>query len=215
VTAMVCRTTSMAAVLPAPDEAQPSRGETPATGRRLRCVTGAPPSPPPQLDPVTDVGVARASVDEARSRLEGTLRRADLFSEEQRHQRVDDEWSTAESLRHLVLVVDLWLSRAILGQPDPFDPIALPPSFMPPTLFPGSSIDPEAHPSYDEVCEVLRGRLASLSDYVANVTAEDLGRSVDAHVGTVGGALAVILYEMEAHDRFINRDLDRLGPRQT
>jgi hypothetical protein len=181
-------------------------------GRRLRGVTGAPPSPPPQLDPVTDIGAARSSVEQARARLEATLDRAGSFSEEQRQQRVDDEWSTVESLRHLVLVVDLWLSRAILGQPDPFDPMALPPTFMPPTLFPGSSIDPDAHPSYDEVREVLEGRVASLSSYVEDVTTEELGRRVDAHVGTVGGALAVIFHELEAHDRFINRDLDLLGP---
>ncbi len=174
-------------------------------------MTGAPPSPPPRLDPVIEPEVARASVDEARARLERTIARAQALTEEQRHQRVDDEWSTVETLRHLVLVIDLWLSRTVLGEADPFDPMALPPTFMPPTLFPGSSIDPDARPSFDEVCAVLRGRIGTLADYLADVTAEELSRAVDAHVTTVGGALAVVFHEMDAHDRFINRDLDRIA----
>ena len=74
-----------------------------------------------------------------------------------------------ESLRHLVLLIDLWLSKAILGQPDPFHPIGLPPSFMPPKL-PGSSIDPEARPAFDEACQVLHGRIAGLRTYVDALT---------------------------------------------
>jgi DinB superfamily len=155
--------------------------------------------------------VARSSVEEARARLEATLDRAASFTEDQRHQRVDDEWSTVESLRHLVLVIDLWLSRAILGVPDPFDPMALPPTFMPPTLFPGTSIDPAAAPTYDEVCDVLNGRIGALCAYVDTLTDDELVRAVDAHVGTVGGALAVVFNELSAHDRFINRDLDALA----
>lgn len=148
---------------------------------------------------------------EARDRLERTITRASSFTERQRHQRVDDEWSTVESLRHLVLVIDLWLARAILGDPDPFDSMALPPTFMPPTLFPGSGIDPDADPSFEEVCGVLRRRVAGLTEYLDGVADDDLVRPVDAHVGTVGGALAVVFHEMEAHDRFVNRDLDRLA----
>jgi hypothetical protein len=159
---------------------------------------------------VTDVGAARASIDEAGGRLEATIRRASTFTEDERHQRVDDEWSVVESLRHLVLVIDLWLAKAVLGERDPFHPIALPPSFMPPTLFPGSSIDPDARPSFDEACEVLRGRFAALHRFVEGLTADELLRPIEAHAGTVGGALAVILHELTAHDGFINRDLDRL-----
>jgi hypothetical protein len=44
---------------------------------------------------------------------------------------------------------------------------------------------------------------------------EELSRSIEAHAGTVGGALSVILTELEAHDRFINRDLDRLEAART
>lgn len=173
-------------------------------------MTGTPP-PPPKLAPVPSVGVARESTAEACARLEATILRASSFTEDDRQQGVNDEWSTVESLRHLVLVIDLWLSKAILREPDPFHPMALPPSFMPPKLFPESSIDPDARPSFDEACEVLRARSAALRQYVDALTADELARPIEARAGTVGGALSVIFNELAAHDRFINRDLDQLG----
>jgi len=159
---------------------------------------------------VPDVATARESVTEAQARLETTIRRLDTFTEGERHQHVNDEWSAVESLRHLVLILDLWLSKAIQGEHDPFDPIALPPTFMPPKLFPESSIDPDARPSSDDTFRVLRGRMTGLHSYVDALTADELSRSIPAHAGTVGGALDVIFTELAAHDRFINRDLDQL-----
>ena len=169
-----------------------------------------PPAPPPQLAPVADVDTAREAAVEARDRLEATIGHASSFTEDERQQGVNSEWSTVESLRHLVLVIDLWLSKAIRGEPDPFHPMALPPSFMPPKLFPESSIDPDARPSFDQACEVVRGRMAALLEYVHALTPDELARSIEAHVRTVGGALSVIFNELAAHDLFINRDLDHL-----
>ena len=173
-------------------------------------MTGAPPPPPPPVTPVPDVGTARESAESVRVRLEATMSRASSFTEDALHLRVNDEWSTVESMRHLVLVVDLWLSRTILGEKDPFHPTALPPTFMPPKLFPDSSIDPDVRPSFDEACEVLRGRIAGLGRYVDELTADELARPIEAHAHTVGGALSVIFSELTAHDRFINRDLDQV-----
>jgi hypothetical protein len=170
----------------------------------------APPPPPPPVVPVPDVGTARESAAAARTRLEATIARASSFSEDELQRRVNDEWSTVESLRHIVLLIDLWLSRAILGEEDPFDTIALPPSFMPPKLFPDSSIDPDAHPSFADACQVVRARLGSVEVYVNTLTPAELDRPVEAHARTVGGALSVLFNELAAHDRFINRDLDLL-----
>ena len=142
--------------------------------------------------------------------LDATLQRAGTFSEEQMQSGVNGEWSTVESLRHIVLVVDLWLSKAILGEDDPFHPMALPPSFMPPKL-PGTSIDPDARPSFDEACDAARGRLKSVRIYVDALTDEELARRVAAHAKTVGGALNVLFTELKAHNAFMNRDLDLLG----
>jgi hypothetical protein len=168
------------------------------------------PPPPPPVVPVPDVGAARESASTANTRLETTITRASSFTEHQLQQRVNDEWSAVETLRHIVLVIDLWLSKAILDEPEPFDPMALPPSFMPPKLFPDSSIDPEAHPSFAEACAVVRARVASVEDYVTTLTPEELARPIEAHAGTVGGALGVLFNELAAHDRFMNRDLDLL-----
>lgn len=170
------------------------------------------PPPPPPVHPVPDVPAARERARSARDRLETTIARASGFTEDQRNERVDGEWSTIESLRHLVLVIDLWLSRTILGNPDPFHPIALPPSFMPPKLFPESSIDPDARPSFAEACDVIRDRLAAVQAYVDGMTEADLERSVAAHAKTVGGALSVLFNELAAHDAFIHRDLERQRP---
>jgi hypothetical protein len=118
-----------------------------------------------------------------------------------------------ESLRHVVLLIDLWLSKAVLGDADPFHPIALPPSFMPPKL-PGSSIDPDVQPSFDETCEVVHVRIAGLRTYVDGLTQEELDRSIEAHARTVAGALGVLLQELTAHNRFMNRDLDLIESSQ-
>ena len=163
--------------------------------------------PPPPVVPVPTVEAARVSAADATAHLEATMRRARAFSDEERRLGVNDEWSTLDSLRHIVLIIDLWLSKAIVGEPDPFHPIALPPTFMPPKL-PGSSIDADARPTFDEACEVLEGRLATVGTYIAKLTPDELDRAVDAHATTVGGALSVLFGEMTAHNHFINRDLD-------
>jgi hypothetical protein len=171
----------------------------------------APPPPPPQIPPIVHVATAREEVASACDRLAATMGRASALAEDVLHEGVNGEWSTVESLRHLVLVIDLWLSRTILGDPDPFHPMALPPSFMPPKLFPGSSIDPSADPSFSEASDVLRERLGRLQAYVDEVEPAELTRPVQAHVGTVGGALGVMFHELSAHDGFINRDLEGRG----
>ena len=168
-----------------------------------------PPPPPPPVIPVPTVAAAQAEAATATTALDATIERAAAFSEEEQHRRVDDEWSTVESLRHVVLVVDVWLSRAILGVEDPFHPMALPPHFMPPKL-PGSSIDPDAKPTFDEACGVVRERLDTVRSHVDALTAADLERPVANHAKTVGGALNVLFSELQAHNYFMNRDLDTI-----
>jgi hypothetical protein len=168
-----------------------------------------PMSGPPPVTPVPSVDAARESMAAVTERLEATMERASFFSEEERDQRVDGEWSTIESLRHITFVVDVWLSKQIRGEEDPFHPIGLPPHFMPPKL-PGSSIDPDARPSFDEACDVLRGRIAAVQSYVDGLTPEELDRPNESHAKTAAGALSIIFVELNAHDRFINRDLDTI-----
>jgi hypothetical protein len=139
------------------------------------------------------------------------MKRATSFSEDQLQSGVNDEWSTVESLRHIVMVVDVWLSKTLLGEDDPFDPIGLPPHFMPAKL-PGTSIDPDARPTFADACDVTRGRLAAVQSYVEDLRADDLARAVpNDYAKTVGGALSVLFLELKAHNHFINRDLDLVG----
>jgi hypothetical protein len=156
------------------------------------------------------VATAQAKAGQAVAGLDRTMARAAALADEDRHRRVDGEWSAVESMRHLVLVIDLWLSKAILGDPDPFHPMALPPTFMPPKL-PGTSIDPEARPTFEEACETLRQRLGRVRAYVDDeLTSEALARPVSNHAETVAGALGVLFQELAAHEHFMNRDLDLL-----
>ncbi len=55
-----------------------------------------------------------------------TVARARGLDPELLHRRVDGEWSFIETLRHLVFAADVWVNRAILGQPSPWDPLDLP-----------------------------------------------------------------------------------------
>jgi hypothetical protein len=166
-------------------------------------------SGPPPVTPVPSIDAAHESMTAVTERLEATMRRASSFSEDERGQRVNDEWSTVESLRHITFVIDVWLSKQIRGEEDPFHPIGLPPHFMPPKL-PGSSIDPEARPTFEEACDVLRGRLSNVQSYVDDLTQEELDRPNASHAKTSAGALSIIFVELNAHDHFINRDLDSI-----
>lgn len=168
-----------------------------------------PPPPPPQRVPA-DPDAARASVREVTGLLEATIARASSFTEADRHRRVNDEWSTVESLRHIVFVVDIWLGKLIGGREDPFHPIGLPPHFVPRKPA-GSSIDPDADPTFAQVCEVVRGRIQTLAAYADAVTPEELARPIGTHAQTVAGGLGVIFDELVFHDGFINRDLDAIA----
>lgn len=162
--------------------------------------------PPPQRVPADATEARRHAVD-VRELLEATIARASSFTEDERNHRVNDEWSTIESLRHIVFVVDVWLGRTIKGEADPFHPMGLPPHFVPRVL-PGSSIDPETSPTFDEACDVLRGRLGTLGAYVETLGADELAREIGTHAKTVAGGLGVIFDELTFHNHFINRDLD-------
>lgn len=154
--------------------------------------------------------------------LKATLDRARGLTEEQRHERVDGEWSVVETIRHLIFVIDGWISRTVLGESDPFHPIGLPPSFIPADA-PGTSIDPAAQPSFDEALEVWRGRMDVLRRVIEGLTPEELER----HVETAGpgyppaglktqviGPLWTVFSDGWSHNLFMNRDMDTLTAAQ-
>ncbi|HET7901624.1 MAG TPA: DinB family protein [Candidatus Nanopelagicales bacterium] len=127
---------------------------------------------------------------------------------------VEDEWSLAETLRHLVLATDAWLRGAILREPQPFHEIG--------QIFTGAermgfdvSIFRTDVPSYDEILAVRAERQRLVTDFLAGATPELLAQERDDPWGggwtpTVGDCVRVILEEEWAHLRYIRRDLAQL-----
>jgi hypothetical protein len=125
---------------------------------------------------------------------------------------VEDEWSLAQTLRHLVLATDAWLRGAILGIDQPFHEIG--------QIFTGAdqmgfdlSIFRPDPPPYEEVLAVRAERQAMVTDFLTTVTPEQLAEERNDPWGdegwhpTVGDCVRVILEEEWAHLRYIRRDL--------
>lgn len=161
----------------------------------------------------------RKAVSIVEALLAKTWERARGLTEVQLNTRVDDEWSTVETIRHLVFALDAWINRALLGQTDPFHPIALPPTFLPPTA-PGMSCDPSANPTFEEALEVWETRMRTVREVVDGLkTKEDLLRPIvvtgdgyppAGHETQVVGPLWTVLEEIWWHNFFINRDLNAI-----
>jgi hypothetical protein len=128
---------------------------------------------------------------------------------------VEDEWSLAQTLRHLILATDAWLRGGILRMHQPFHEIG--------QIFTGAEqmgfdmstfrVDP---PTYDEVLAVRAERQQMVTDLLATATPELLGEERENPWGgddwrpSVGDCVRVILEEEWAHLRYIRRDLARL-----
>jgi hypothetical protein len=167
-----------------------------------------------QLFTTTPEGML-AAYDIVFGQLDATFERARGLTEAQRNQRVDDEWSVVETIRHIVFAVDAWILRAVLGRPEPYDPIGLPFTEMRPT--PGVTCDPNARPTFDEAVAVWKGREQIVRDVVTGLTADELERPIvvtgdgypEAGLETqVIGPLWTIIEEIWWHNRFMNRDME-------
>jgi hypothetical protein len=144
-----------------------------------------------------------------------TIDRARALTTEQQHERVDGEWSITQTVRHLVFVVDSWLSRAVLGRPMPYHPAGQLPEFM--TGAEEMGIDPEASPSFGDAVALWHERSQQVTDFLSAATVDDLARQCPTNAGPLwppideGTAaircVRVILDETWAHHRFAVRDL--------
>ncbi len=151
-----------------------------------------------------------ATIERVRSMPEGT-----------EHESVDREWSTIETLRHLVFVHDSWFRRCVLGLTEPFTAMGLASAFVPDQEELG--LDRSARPELDEVLIVRERQASEVEAFLAEVTPERLampalvpdddrwppyakGRRVQQCLGTV-------LNEEWEHHRFCVRDLDKLSRR--
>jgi hypothetical protein len=163
----------------------------------------------------------RAAWDELEATWATTSERAQQLGEEVLHRRVDDEWSFVETLRHLVFVTDAWISRCVLGEATPYDPMGLLITDAPASLVDACGLDRSAAPSFAEVLEVRRRRQTTVRELLADLTPDQLGQPcprnpapghpANTTVVPVRGCLQVVLREELAHHRFAVRDLDRLA----
>jgi hypothetical protein len=172
----------------------------------------------PKLRAITPDGV-REAWEVVEGLWDETMRLAGTLSDASRHRSVDGEWSFTQTLRHLIFVTDAWLGYAIQGQPDPFHPLGLPPSFV--TDADTYGIDPTVTPSYEQVVEVRAERMARVRTFLQAVTqAElDLTREPNLAPGWPPSAprltiscLHVLLNEEWAHHQFAVRDLVAVQP---
>ena len=130
------------------------------------------------------------------------------------HESVDGEWSFTETLRHLTFATDAWVSRAILGDPSPWDPLGLPWDGMPDT--PGVPRDREARPPLDTVLALRRMRMSTVRDVIDKLTDESLAADTEPVEGPgwpqpisypVRTCLRVVLNEEWEHRLYAERDL--------
>jgi len=130
-------------------------------------------------------------------------------------QQVNEEWSFAQTLRHLVFITDAWASRTVLDEEMPYHPLGLPQSWYPAANAAALGIDLTAQPGYAEILAARAGRMAVMRRIVAGLTDDSLGRLCQRSPApgypdeerTVIDCIAVVMDEEIEHYRFAVRDL--------
>lgn len=128
---------------------------------------------------------------------------------------VDDEWSLAQTLRHLLLATDAWLRKAVQDVAQPWHELGLIFTGVDPDEFDLSVFRAEP-PTYDEVLAARAEHQQLVTDFLASATDEQLAEERPSPWGgdwrpTVGDCVRVILEEEWAHLRYVRRDLEVLG----
>jgi uncharacterized protein YjbI with pentapeptide repeats len=149
-----------------------------------------------------------------------TVERARGMDPDLLHERVDEEWSFIETLRHLVFATDAWVRRAMLGDPSPWDPLDLPHDEMADE----SSVprDRDARPSLDQVLALRADRMNAVRQVIADLTDEQLAGTTtpvtepgypEPESFAVRRCLSAIVNEEWHHRLYAERDLDVLTGR--
>jgi uncharacterized damage-inducible protein DinB len=169
----------------------------------------------------TDVAGFRAAWDLLEDLWAGTVERARTLPPELLHERVDGEWSFVETLRHLLYATDIWVRRAILGDPRPWHALSLPFDEMTPD--PAVPWDRDARPSLDEVLALRVDRRATVRRVLDDLTEETLAGRTEPVDGPgypepgsypVAECLGTVLAEEWQHRMYAERDLDVLTGRR-
>jgi len=141
-----------------------------------------------------------------------TIARAGRLTDAQRHERVDGEWSFAETLRHLLMAMDKWFTAPILGES--FHPFGM--SNTGSVDFPWPGLDRAATPSYDEVLAARAQRSDRFRAWLDELDKAELARQVEVlenGTATVHDCVFTVLEEEFEHNRYADRDLAVLESR--
>jgi hypothetical protein len=103
-----------------------------------------------------------------------TRERASALPESTLRERVDDEWSFLETLRHLIFVTDSWIAGRVLGRTNQFDSFAMPPSFI--TDPESYGIDVSADPGLAQVIAAREERMDVVRALVRDITDDGVQR---------------------------------------
>jgi hypothetical protein len=174
-----------------------------------------------QLREVRDADGVRAMWDTIERLWAGAGERAGRLPAEAVAEQVSQEWSFAQTLRHLVFITDAWASRTVLDEPMPYHPLGLPQSWYPAADAAALGIDLTAQPGYAEIQAARADRMAVIRRIVAGLADADLGRVCTRSPApgypdeepTVADCLGVVMDEEIEHYRFAVRDLAVLEAR--
>lgn len=144
-----------------------------------------------------------------------TLELAHTLPPDRLGERVGDDWSLVETLRHLIFVADAWFARAVLGLDHPYHEIGLVPSFLDGRRA-ELGLDADAAPSFESVLDVRAEQILRLRDYLNAVQPDQLAGSRRSNDDrgypppsdhTVLQCLHVVLDEEWNHHQYAARDL--------
>ena len=144
-----------------------------------------------------------------RAEWAATIEMARLIPEERLHERVEDEWSFVETLRHLVFAMDKWFTLPVLGEP--FHASGLPNTGS--VDFPWPRLDDRLTPTVTEALAVRADREARFGEYLSSVTVDDLSTTVDVLENgphSVKDCIHTVFEEEFWHNRYARRDLELL-----
>jgi uncharacterized damage-inducible protein DinB len=171
-----------------------------------------------KMKPTTAAGF-RDAWDVLERRGAQTVERARVLDPSLLHERVDDEWSFIETLRHLCYATDAWVNRVYLGDPDPWSPLDLPFDTLRDLEW---RHDKDVRPTLDEVLALRADRQATVRRVLADLTDEDLAGNTTPVEGDgwppadsypVVEVLGIVVNEEWHHRRFAERDLAVLESR--
>ncbi|WP_395690303.1 DinB family protein [Nocardioides sp.] len=154
-------------------------------------------------------------------RWAATVEQARALPEELLQERVRDEWSFLETLRHLVFATDAWVLRVVLGEPKPYYRFGVLHTEHEGEV-PGVVRDPDPEPTLDEVLAERESRFAVVREVMAGLTDERLDEMTEpvtepgypeSESFLVRRALGAILNEEWSHRVYAERDLAVLASR--